>query len=121
LIKDDLALRLFTLGNFVCFFGEGNIIGASFLVPFVRQKLAIRNSMISDNANLALLQAAFSAFFRMAKNYATIGKAPGICENSSQAGHQKNYGRQACAREDATDASACIGLSQLIRVVLLSG
>jgi hypothetical protein len=107
LIKDDLALQLFTLTNLIRLLEEGNIMGAYFLVPFVSLNVAIRNSRISDNTRLDLLQAAFSVFFRMAKNYPTTGKGPGIYENSSQTGHRKTlWTKGMCQR----GCNLCIGL-----------
>jgi hypothetical protein len=54
LIKDDLALQLFTLTNLIRLFQGGNIMGAYFLIRFISLNLAIRNSVISDNTKLAL-------------------------------------------------------------------
>jgi hypothetical protein len=107
LIKDDLALELFTLTNLVHLFEEGNNMGAYFLVPFVSLNMAIRNSMISHDTRLGLLQAAFSVFFRMAKNYPATGKVPGIYENSTQTGHRKTlWTKGMCER----GCNLCIGL-----------
>jgi hypothetical protein len=78
LIRDNLALELFKLGDLFRFSEQGNIIRASFLVPFMSLNLVIRNSRDSNNTRVGLLQATFSVFFRMAKNYPTTSKAPGI-------------------------------------------
>jgi hypothetical protein len=52
LIKDDLALQLFTFGNLVRLFEEENIMRAYFLIVLVSLNLAIRNLMIFDSARL---------------------------------------------------------------------
>jgi hypothetical protein len=60
---------------------NGNLIGAYYMLPFVSLNLAIRNPAISIDTRTDLLQAAFLAFFRMAKQRPMTGKGAGIYEN----------------------------------------
>jgi hypothetical protein len=88
-------------------------MGAYFLVPFVSLNLAIKKSVISDNTRLGLLQAEFTVFFRMAKNYPTTGKAPGIYEGSIQPEHRKTlWTKGMCQRA----CNLCIGLCWAITI-----
>jgi hypothetical protein len=74
--------------------------------------LSIRNPAVSNDAQTDLLQAAFLAFFRMAKHCPITGKGPGIYENSNQSGHgKKPWTKSMCQR----GCGLCIGLYWAIK------
>jgi hypothetical protein len=112
LLKDDLALRVFTLGNLIKLWGTLNMLGTYFLMPFVALNLAIRNDLISRETRLGLIQVAFSIFFRMLKEYPTTGDGFGIYEMSRTVGHRKTLWTQVmCIRA----CNLCVGLYWALR------
>jgi hypothetical protein len=82
LLRDDLALRVFTLGNLMKLWSDQRLTGVYFFMPFVALNLAIRNGWISTVTRLDLIEVAFSIFFRMLKEYPLTGDAYRIYEIS---------------------------------------
>jgi hypothetical protein len=112
LLKDDLALRGFTLGNLMKLWANAKLTGVYFLMPFVALNLAIRNNLISIDTRLHLIQVAFSIFFQMIKEYPETGVNQKIYEQSSKAGQRKTLWTQVmCVRA----CNLCIGLYWAIK------
>jgi hypothetical protein len=77
-LKDDLALKTFTLGNLIKLWENVEVLGACFFLPFVSLNLALRTEKMSKEARLHLIQTAFFIWFKMAKEYPQTGKQYGI-------------------------------------------
>jgi hypothetical protein len=107
LLKDDLALKTFTLSNLIKLLGKVEVIGAYFLLPFVSLNLAIRNEMISKGTRLNLIQAAFFIWFKMAKDYPQTGKACGIYESHSKSTERKTLWTRTMLQRGC---NLCVGL-----------
>jgi hypothetical protein len=107
LLKDDLALRVFTLGNLLKLWAKRQLTGVYFLMPFVALNLAIRNDLLSQVTRLQLIQLAFSIFFRMLKNYPETGEGLGIYEVSRDPAVRKTLWTETmCIRS----CNLCVGL-----------
>jgi hypothetical protein len=107
LLKDDLALKTFTVANLMKLWDKKELTGVYFFMPLVALSLAIRNDLLSRETRLGLIQTAFSIFFTMVKQYPQTGGAYGIYENSAKAGERKTlWTRVMCIRA----CNLCIGL-----------
>jgi hypothetical protein len=107
LLQDDLALRVFTLGNLLVLAKGGQYTGVYFFMPLVALNLAIRNELISKETRLQLIQVAFSIFFRMKKSFPDTGKKFGIGNNVVQnVNRQTLWSREMCTR----GCNLCVGL-----------
>jgi hypothetical protein len=112
LIKDELALELFTLNNLLRLVDVPDIAGAYFMMPFVCLNLAVRNTKLGDATRLCLIQIAFLLFFRMAQNFPQTGKAYGIYSSSREHTDRKTlWSKNMCTR----GCNLCIGLNWAIR------
>jgi hypothetical protein len=62
LLKDDLALTAFKLGNLLTIWEASDVTGAFFMPPLVALNLALRNPVISVLTRMQLLEATFHVF-----------------------------------------------------------
>jgi hypothetical protein len=107
LLRDDLALRVFTLGNLMKLWSHKKMTGVYFLMPYVALNLAIRNDLLSRATRLHLIQVAFSIFFRMLKDYPATGQHAGIYEKGADPSLRKTLWTVAmCTRA----CNLCVGL-----------
>jgi hypothetical protein len=100
LLKDELALRAFSLDHLVALLGnDGNLGAAYFLLPFVCLNLAVRNPELCKMTRLDLIETAFSVFFRMIKNYPETANGNGFyIEHGRQNGKKTYWTRMMCIR-----------------------
>jgi hypothetical protein len=106
LLKDDLALRTFTLGHLMKLWEHGELTGVYFFMPFVALSLAIRNDLISRGTRLGLIQLAFSIFFKMIKQFPQTGESSGLYEVGKHGQRKTLWTRVMCVR----GCNLCIGL-----------
>jgi hypothetical protein len=72
LLKDDLALKPFQLGNLLTVWEASEVTGAFFMFPLVTLNLATRNPAISVWTKISLLEVAFHVVFEMATSPAGL-------------------------------------------------
>jgi hypothetical protein len=106
LLRDDLALRTFTIGNLMSLWKAGELVGVYFFLPFVALSVAIRDELISRETRLNLIQLAFSLFFKMKKQYPQTGVSSGIYEVGKRVDRKTLWTQVMCIRA----CNLCIGL-----------
>lgn len=113
LLKDDLAIRAFTLENILTLWRQGDVAGAYFLYPFVTLSLAVRNPTLSAETRLHLIQASFSVFLRMCEHYPACGADFHISEKTVSSCDRKTFWTKSMCRRAC---NTCVGLYWAIRM-----
>jgi hypothetical protein len=112
LLKDDLALRAFTLQNLVALKEYGDYSACYYMLPYVCLNLALRNRFLPPGQRLDLIQIAFIAFFEQFKNYPETGQDAGIWENGGENCPRKTFWtKMMCVRA----CNLCVALYSAIR------
>jgi hypothetical protein len=91
LLKDDLALAAFTIDNLLALWECGDVAGSYFIFPFVCMSSAIRDPRLSVQTCLELIQAFFTAFFTMLRDYPATGAEAGISEITTKSCSKKTF------------------------------
>jgi hypothetical protein len=84
LLKDDLALKIFTLGNLLTLGRNLEVVGAYFFFPFVSLNLAITCDRISEERRLNVLHVAVFISFKTMKEFPRARDEYGIHERSTK-------------------------------------
>jgi hypothetical protein len=85
LLKDELALRAFSLDNLIHITLESHdLAGAYFMLPFVCLNLAVRNPRLCSTTRLDLIETAFFVFFSMKRNYPKDANGQGFFINGTK-------------------------------------